>query len=126
MYGSIFANNLARSGDSIDVLSNADDFKLFGSANLITSTPNTLPPGTLTACPRLGHLSENGGRTQTLPLLLGSPALDVGAANGQSTDQRGTGFPRTVGAGTDIGAYERQANVIDDEVFFGRFELRCD
>ncbi len=124
MNNSIFANNVAATGLSIDVYSNAST--LTGSHNLITATSNAPPFGTPNDCPKLGHLSSNGGLTQTLPLLKGSPAIDVGDANGQTTDQRGTGFPRDVGFGTDIGAYERQANVVDDVIFFSRFDSRCD
>ena len=65
-------------------------------------------------------LRFNGGPTQTIALLTGSPAIDQGtrvtiAGTTLTTDQRGTGFPRTVdkavanatgGDGTDIGAYE--------------------
>jgi hypothetical protein len=125
IYNSIFANNLARSGVSEDIFGGGDGNPLPGTANLITSSSNPLPSGTLTSCPRLGHLANNGGLTATIALLKGSPALDVGAANGQTTDQRGTGFSRTAGSGTDIGAYERQAGVVDDEVFFSTFDLRC-
>jgi len=40
--------------------------------------------------------------------LAGSPAIDAGSNPlSLTTDQRGAGFPRTIGAGTDIGAYER-------------------
>lgn len=124
MNNSIFANNVAATGLSIDVYSNSTT--LTGSNNLITATFNSVPIGTLSSCPKLGHLSSNGGLTKTIPLLKGSPALDAGAANGQTTDQRGTGFPRTVGSGTDIGAYERQAGVVDDVIFFGQFEGRCE
>ncbi len=120
---SIFANNVARSGTSFDIWSNTYHGRLSGSANLITATVNVLPLGTITSCPRLGHLTANGGPTQTIPLLKGSPAIDVGAANGQTTDQRG--YSRTVGAGTDIGAYERQAGLVDDVIFFSEFESRC-
>lgn len=66
-------------------------------------------------------LKDNGGLTQTIALLMGSPALDKGSSNGLTgnltTDQRGPGFPRTVndpaisnamgGDGTDIGAFEK-------------------
>ena len=126
MYNSIFASNIAQTGSATDVFSYAAPNPLVGSHNLITATNNGVPLGTLNACPRLGHLSDNGGPTKTIPLLVNSPALDVGAANGQSTDQRGTGFPRTLGAGTDIGAYERQPGAIDDVIFFADFESRCD
>jgi hypothetical protein len=125
MNNSIMANNLAETGTSFDVYASVASHQITGSNNLITATANLVPTGTLTACPRLGHLSDNGGLTQTVPLLAGSPALDVGAANGQATDQRGTGYPRKVGTGTDIGAYERQVGAMDDVVFLTQFESRC-
>ncbi len=55
--------------------------------------------------PMLGPLADNGGPTLTMALLPGSPAIDAGDdAAAPSTDQRG--FPRPVGAASDIGAYE--------------------
>jgi hypothetical protein len=64
--------------------------------------------------PGLGTVGDNGGPTQTIPLLAGSPAIDAGNnakaldASGQplTTDQRGPGFPRIQGARVDIGAFE--------------------
>lgn len=122
---SIIASNGSVEGVTYDVYSSAKTYPLSGSKDLITSSFNTLPTGTLVSCPGLGHLSNNGGPTQTIPLLAASPALDVGAANSATTDQRGTGFPRTAGAGTDIGAYERQWGVVDDVIFFSEFDSRC-
>ena len=68
--------------------------------------------------PMLGPLQNNGGPTFTHALLTGSPAIDKGKNfSGSTTDQRGTGFARTVdlgfprpagGDGTDIGAFEVQ------------------
>jgi len=73
--------------------------------------------------PKLGQLQNNGGPTQTMALLTGSPAIDQGtsvtiAGTTLTTDQRGTGFPRVHdngaianaagGNGTDIGAFELQ------------------
>jgi len=53
----------------------------------------------------LGTLGANGGATQTIPLLAGSPAIDAAlAANCPATDQRG--FIRPAGASCDIGAFE--------------------
>ncbi|MEO1133115.1 MAG: cadherin repeat domain-containing protein [Cyanobacteria bacterium J06639_1] len=50
-------------------------------------------------------LQDNGGSTQTIALLPISPAIDAGSnPNGLSSDQRGA--DRTIGAGTDIGAFE--------------------
>ncbi len=64
--------------------------------------------------PKLGPLADNGGPTQTMALLDGSPAINAGSnalipidpSTGQpfTTDQRGA--PRIVGATVDIGAYE--------------------
>jgi hypothetical protein len=57
--------------------------------------------------PLLGPLTGNGGPSRTHALLTGSPAINAGSnAFGLATDQRGDGFPRTVGAGTDMGAFE--------------------
>jgi hypothetical protein len=54
--------------------------------------------------PRLGPLENNGGLTMTHAPLAGSPAIDTGAANGLSVDQRG--FPRVSDGAPDIGALE--------------------
>jgi hypothetical protein len=55
----------------------------------------------------LGALADNGGQTDTYALLPGSVAIDAGSnPDNLTTDQRGAGFLRTVGAGTDVGAYE--------------------
>ncbi len=66
------------------------------------------------ASPGLGTLASNGGPTQTIALLAGSPAINAGnptLANDASltTDQRGTGFAREVDGTVDIGAFEVQA-----------------
>ncbi len=60
----------------------------------------------------LGPLADNGGPTQTMELLTGSPAIDAGNSS-LPTDQRGYGRPvdlatanATGGDGSDIGAYE--------------------
>ncbi len=63
-------------------------------------------------------LQNNGGPTQTIALLPGSPAIDAGSnalavdpTTGLplTTDQRGAGFPRIVNGTVDIGAFEVQA-----------------
>lgn len=83
--------------------------------------------------PRLGALQDNGGPTQTIALLAGSPALDGGdncvtqavhcgdsSISQLLTDQRGAGFDRSVDgpdpdtiATVDIGAFEAQFSVED-------------
>lgn len=52
-------------------------------------------------------LADNGGPTQTIALLPGSPAIDAGVRiAGITTDQRGV--PRDHGSSPDIGAFEAQ------------------
>jgi hypothetical protein len=68
--------------------------------------------------PLLGALQNNGGPTETLALLDGSPAIDKGGAvDGVATDQRGRFRPVDAvaippaqdGDNSDIGAFEKQA-----------------
>src|SRR5262249_19080377 len=66
----------------------------------------------ITGNPMLGPLADNGGPTQTMALLPGSPAIDAGAnsaAGLPSTDQRG--LARIIGPPADIGAFELQPYV---------------
>jgi hypothetical protein len=57
-------------------------------------------------------LKDNGGPTQTIALLAGSPAIDagddsvLGAPDNLTTDQRGSGHARKQGGHVDIGAFE--------------------
>jgi CSLREA domain-containing protein len=65
--------------------------------------------------PRLGPLTNNGGPTQTMALLSGSPAIDAGdPADCPATDQRGVTRPQdgdgSPPATCDIGAFEAPAN----------------
>jgi hypothetical protein len=81
--------------------------------NLIGDTrgeTGTLDPTDLrNVNPRLGPLQNNGGPTQTMALLPGSPAVDAGDnTDAPDFDQRGEGFPRIVGGTIDIGAFEAQ------------------
>ncbi|MEO8133546.1 MAG: choice-of-anchor Q domain-containing protein [Betaproteobacteria bacterium] len=56
--------------------------------------------------PIAGDAGSNS--TRTMALMAGSPAINAGGAvlGGLTTDQRGAGFPRVVGATVDMGAYE--------------------
>jgi hypothetical protein len=58
------------------------------------------------SAPGLAPLTSNGGPTQTLALLAGSPAIDAGdpACPPPATDQRGVSRPQ--GPRCDIGAFE--------------------
>jgi trimeric autotransporter adhesin len=60
--------------------------------------------------PKLGPLADNGGKTHTMGLYPGSPAIAHGSPGGdagtacEAVDQRG--MPRPVGSACDIGAFE--------------------
>ena len=75
------------------------------------------------ANPGLGPLANNGGPTQTIALLPGSPAIDRGSNlldGGLTTDGRGPGFIRVFNGTVDIGAYELQpALVVAGSVSWG-------
>jgi hypothetical protein len=94
-----------------------------GDHNLVTAGL-TAPVDTLSSCPRLGHLSDNGFLTKTHALLPGSPAIDTGSnPDNQGNDQREV--KRTVGAAPDIGALEVQPGEMFDDVFSSTFDNRC-
>jgi len=79
-----------------------------GGSGLLTGTGDQI-----NIDPMLGPLQDNGGPTFTHALLPGSPAINMGSNPlTLSFDQRGPGFPRTVGVQTDVGAFEVQAEVI--------------
>ncbi len=90
------------------------------SFDLVSSTTalenGSVSGNPLTANPMLGQLQNNGGPTQTMALLPGSPAIDAGDSTGLSADQRGdprpvdfSGLPNPAGGdGADIGAFELQ------------------
>ncbi len=68
------------------------------------------PTDLLDVDPLLGPLADNGGLTQTMALLPGSPAIDAGDnTDAPEFDQRGPGFPRIVNGTIDIGAFEVQS-----------------
>ncbi len=80
--------------------------------------------------PLLGPLQNNGGPTETMALLPGSPAIDAGNvalavdANGNplTTDQRGV--QRDVFGGVDIGAFEVQVYQVSFTTDSGGGSLR--
>ncbi len=78
-----------------------------GGHNLFSDAPAFAvdPTDLINTDPLLGPLADNGGPTQTMALLPGSPAIDAGVSvPGVTTDQRG--IPRSLGSAPDIGAFE--------------------
>ena len=127
--GSIIAlNTAASSGPDVFGAFATQGYNLIGKADGSTGFTNNLNNDQVgsSASPRdpkldPNGLQNNGGPTQTIALLCGSPAIDKatnGLTGNLTTDQRDTGFPRTFddpaipnasgGNGTDIGAFERQ------------------
>jgi len=63
----------------------------------------------------LDALADNGGATETMALLTGSPAIDAGPATvptftGNGFDQRATPYVRVYNGQSDIGAFELQSD----------------
>jgi hypothetical protein len=107
--------------DDFDGSSHNYDLTQDGNAtiNAYTSLIQNSPSGTINGNnyfnitgenAMLGSLANNGGSTQTMALLAGSPAIDAGETIGAPlTDQRG--YARPQGNGIDIGAYELRETV---------------
>lgn len=124
MQSSIIAGNSA--GDDADYapdLGAGYPMTIAGSNNLVVSSDATLPVDTLDVDPLLLPLADNGGPTRTHALGEGSPGIDAGNNSGNlAFDQRGSGFPRVVGAAADIGAFEVRTETPDDTIFKDGFD----
>ena len=119
-YGNICSGGAACDGSNFD----GDGFTSAGY-NLSTDDSGNYPNGFLTStgdkfAPTSGldplGLRYNGGFTDTVAIVAGSPAIDAGNSFGLTTDQTGNsrtinnpGVPN-VSDGTDIGAYESPAD----------------
>src|SRR6185437_2370493 len=94
-----------------------------GGYNLIGSVSNSISLAALTneavGNPALFALANNGCSlpagepasaqcVQTMALSVTSPAYNAGTANGNTTDERGSGFARVSAGFADIGAFELQ------------------
>jgi predicted outer membrane repeat protein len=103
----IIASNTAAAGPDCAVgvaqSLNSLNFNVFGSLTGCSVT-GTTTNNVVTATPLLGALANNGGPTQTVALLGGSPAIDIAPTCATGTDQRGV--VRPIGAACDAGAFE--------------------
>ncbi len=109
MFSSIIAQNGA--GNSVDIdnvsgIFSSQGYNLIGNADGLSgvSASNHDQYGTTNVPldPGLGTLGNYGGITQTLPILIGSSAIQAGSCTNISTDQRG----QSRGNPCDVGAYE--------------------
>ena len=113
---SIVAGNTAHNGgNDISLFNIAGPIPpISGDHNIVMSSSPAPPPDTIATDPGLLALADNGGSTQTHALAPGSLAIDAGQPlPGLLFDQRGSGFPRTVGIAADIGAFEFSQPVVD-------------
>lgn len=120
---SIVANNAANNnGHDISLFNIAGPTPpIAGDHNIVMSSSPASPPDTIPMDPGLLPLADHGGPTWTHALAAGSVAIDAGQPSpGLSFDQRGPGFPRTVGAAADIGAFEFSQLV--DRIFTNGFD----
>ncbi|HEY2396145.1 MAG TPA: right-handed parallel beta-helix repeat-containing protein [Rudaea sp.] len=99
-------------------------YSLLGAALGVVPFDDPGDHNLFTGDPGLGPLQDNGGRTWTMALLDGSPAIDAGSntlaqsgGNPLSSDQRAWGN-RIYNSRVDIGAFESQG----DRIFAGEFE----
>jgi uncharacterized repeat protein (TIGR01451 family) len=116
----VIANNTASFGPDLSGTFNSQDYNLIGNTSGATFT-GTTTHNIVNTSAKLGALGNNGGPTQTMLPLPGSPAIDAGDPanlppdtfdlnnNGDTTeplpvDQRG--FPRVINNKFDIGAVE--------------------
>lgn len=109
-FNTLFHNLIGDSTGGFDILGFVNN-----SANPADATYEQVGTAQAPLNPGLLPLANNGGPTPTHALASTSPALDRGDAvfTGNpfglvppTFDQRGTGFPRTVGPRTDVGALE--------------------
>jgi predicted outer membrane repeat protein len=98
---SIVANNTSSDGPDIKGNISTANFSLIGDpsqANILQSSQ------TIFGNPKLGNLGSYGGPTQTIPILLDSPAVNHASSNiVGTTDQRGKIY-----ATSDMGAFASQ------------------
>jgi hypothetical protein len=108
VHDTIIANNVAENGPSPDL----DGSLTSLGHNLIGNTAGGsgfVASDLQNVNPQLAPLQNNGGPTQTMALMPGSPAINAGDVTGAPAfDQRGPGFQRTFNGTIDIGAFEVQ------------------
>jgi len=94
--------------------------------NLVVAASGvSLPANTIHDCPQLDPLADNGGFTLTQAIKPTSPAIDTGSNPiPLAFDQ--TGYVRTEGVETDIGAFEWRTGTGQERVFVGGFDGLCD
>jgi hypothetical protein len=120
LHDTLIAGNFWGTGtnrsDVVGALYPGGDYNLIGDGSGMTGLQNGVNGNQVGSAnapidPLLGPLQDNGGPTQTMALLPGSPAIDAGNNDyANDWDQRGPGYPRIVNGIIDIGAFEYQGD----------------
>lgn len=112
----VAGNSAATGGQDVWGAFNSLGHNLIGTTDGSTGWVSSDLTGTLASplSPDLGSLTDNGGPSQSMLPLSGSPALDAGSLAlipaGITTDQRGAA--RTANGTVDVGAVESETNVV--------------
>lgn len=122
---SIVAANLNQDGAADIGAEGLPGFDAASKDNLIIASELPLPPGTISNCPKLGPLVDNGGPTLTHALNQASPAIDHGD-NAAFLDSDQRQLARVIGARADIGAVEWSPTDHDERIFLGGFDAKCE
>jgi predicted outer membrane repeat protein len=111
----IVALNTGDFGPDVSGIFTSSGFNLIGigdGSTGFTATGDQVGTAASPIDPVLGPLADNGGPTETMALLPGSPALNAGdPALAGTTDRRGVLRPQ--GPGVDIGAFELEYHTVD-------------
>lgn len=119
----VLTSSIIADNDSLDVTVKPATI-VSGSNNLIVFGRGIPPlPQTISVCPKLDLLADNGGPTLTHALIPGSPAIDAGDPGTLLFDQ--TGQVRVEGIAADIGAFEWR-DTATERIFASRFDGPCD
>lgn len=128
LQSSIIADNKGPNGQ--DDLDGSSGTIVMGSSNLVTSwnfVNVDIPAGTLTNCPKLDPLADNGSSTTlTHKLRHDSPAIDQGDPGSLISDQRGDLRVYPANGMADIGAVEWQPTDHDERILASGFDGVCD
>ncbi|HUG13413.1 MAG TPA: choice-of-anchor Q domain-containing protein [Thermomicrobiales bacterium] len=115
LHGTLVAGNTAPAGPDLNGAVTTDHgYNLIGDdsdMSGLTGATNQLGDGANPIDQMLGPLQDNGGPTETMALLPGSPALNVIPPASCTLDVDQRGVERPSGAGCDVGAFELDVEV---------------